>query len=56
MGSNVLAMCQEFYKQCTFSRSLNATFLSLLSHKHKVDDLKRFLAYKLSGQYVQDYC
>ncbi len=40
--NDMLAFCYEFHEYCSFERSLNATFISLIPKKHGADEIKDF--------------
>uniref|UniRef100_A0A2N9FZM9 Reverse transcriptase domain-containing protein n=1 Tax=Fagus sylvatica TaxID=28930 RepID=A0A2N9FZM9_FAGSY len=50
--NDMLAVCYEFHEYCSFERSLNATFISLIPKKHGADEIKDFRPISLvSGLY-----
>ena len=49
MRNDILAVCNEFHEHCQFEKSLNATFVSLISKKHGADELKDFRPISLVG-------
>jgi hypothetical protein len=49
VGSEVVAVCQDFHEHGHFERSLNATFVSLIPKKHGADEIKDFRPISLVG-------
>ena len=49
VGKDMLAVCHEFHEYCSFERSLNATFVSLIPKKHGADEIKDFRPISLVG-------
>uniref|UniRef100_A0A2N9HT72 Reverse transcriptase zinc-binding domain-containing protein n=1 Tax=Fagus sylvatica TaxID=28930 RepID=A0A2N9HT72_FAGSY len=47
--NDMLAVCYEFHEYCSFERSLNATFISLIPKKHGADEIKDFRPISLVG-------
>jgi hypothetical protein len=45
----MLAVCYEFHEYCSFERSLNVTFISLIPKKHGADEIKDFRPISLVG-------
>jgi hypothetical protein len=45
----MLAICNEFHEHCKFERSLNTTFVSLITKKHGADQIKDFRPISLVG-------
>jgi hypothetical protein len=49
VGSEVMAVCQEFYKQGIFEKSLDATLIGLIPKKSGAIELKDFRPISLVG-------
>uniref|UniRef100_A0A2N9H040 Uncharacterized protein n=1 Tax=Fagus sylvatica TaxID=28930 RepID=A0A2N9H040_FAGSY len=49
VSKDMLAVYHEFHEYCSFERSLNATFISLIPKKHGVDEIKDFRPISLVG-------
>jgi exonuclease III len=47
--NDMLAVGYEFHEYCSFERSLNATFISLIPKKHGADEIKDFRPISLVG-------
>jgi hypothetical protein len=49
VSKDMLVVCHEFHEYCSFERSLNATFISLIPKKHGADEIKDFRPISLVG-------
>jgi hypothetical protein len=52
----MMDVCQEFHEHGHFEKSLNATFLALISKKSGAIEITDFRPISLVGAVYKDYC